>query len=441
MVSEGVRPSALFCGLQWPYFPGRSGGEIRDYHLVRALLETYRLRYFSVWDGPRGGREDPLRSRLDHWRTPDADERARARPGKIARILQHVRTKGWPVIGPRLPVDVAAHSSAVRALAPALRRTIAAAEPDLLLVSPQVNPVGRFLGSLPARTRMILGSYDVEAVRTERFAAASRGLARIAVQLDARRSEVFERENLARFDGVIAVSEVDAAIYRSRYGVLPERLVVIENGVDPEYFAFAPGNASPLSPNVVFAAAMGYPPNEDAAWRLVRHIMPRVRRSREARLTLVGQQPADGLRRQHDGEQTIVTGEVQDVRAYLAKASVACVPLRFGSGTKIKVLEAMSAGVPVVCSTVAAEGLGIVHEEHALIADSDEALAANINRVLGDPALAARLSATGRSLIEARYAWDRCLSPLLPWLDHIRSLPRGSSTGEPLAALRSTFTD
>lgn len=441
MVSEGVRPSALFCGLQWPYFPGRSGGEIRDYHLVRALLENYRLRYFSVWDGPIQGREDPLRPRLDHWRTPNADERVLTRPGKIAQILQRLRSSGWPVIGPRLPADVAAHSWAVRALAPALRRAIAAEEPDLILVSPQVNPVGRLLDSLPTQTRMILGTYDVEAVRVQRFAAASRGLKRIALQLDARRSEVFERENLARFDGIIAVSEVDAAIYRSRYGVLPERLVVIENGVDPAYFGFARRDVFPPPPTVVFAAAMGYPPNEDAAWRLVRHIMPRVRRSRAARLALVGQQPADGLRREHDGEQTIVTGEVEDVRAHLAEASVACVPLRFGSGTKIKVLEAMSAGVPVVCSTVAAEGLGIVHEEHALVADSDEALAANITRVLGDRALAARLSATGRSLIEARYAWDRCLSPLLPWLDHIRSLPRGSSTGKPKAALGATPAD
>ena len=300
--------------------------------------------------------------------------------------------------------------------------------PDFLFVSPQVNPVSGFLASRPARTRSILASYDVEAVRIERFAEAAQGLERVALRLEASRARAFERRNLATFDGVIAVSEWDASAYRSRYAVPSERLVVIENGVDPDYFTCHSPEARAGRDTVIFTGAMSYRANEDAAWRLIRAIVPRVRRSRDVRLAVVGQQPSESLRRRHDGERTVVTGAVDDVRSYLAQASVACIPLRAGSGTKIKVLEALSAGVPVVCSSIAAEGLAVIHDEHVLIADSDEGLASSVNRVIADPALARRLSAAGRSLIETRYAWDRCLKPLVPWLDHIRSLPRGASS-------------
>ena len=161
------------------------------------------------------------------------------------------------------------------------------------------------------------------------------------------------------------------------------------------------------------------------AERLATRIMPLVRRSRPGvRLLLVGQGPSPSLVARGDGALTLVTGAVEDVRPYLSEAAVACLPLVSGSGTKYKLLEALSAGTPVVCSPLAAEGLSVEHERHLLLAESDEGMAAAILRLLAQPADAVRLAHEGRRLVEARYAWDAILARLDPWLQAVSERPR-----------------
>jgi len=119
-----------------------------------------------------------------------------------------------------------------------------------------------------------------------------------------------------------------------------------------------------------------------------------------------------------------VTGPVADVRPYLAMASVACIPLVVGSGTKYKVLEAMSAGVPVVCTPVAAEGMHLEHRDHVWIAHSNNALADAVCHLLGAPDGAARMAQQARNLVVDRYSWERTLDGLDDWLERLRQLPR-----------------
>src|SRR5205823_1897401 len=125
----------------------------------------------------------------------------------------------------------------------------------------------------------------------------------------------------------------------------------------------------------------------------------------EANLWIVGQFPPDDLLARNDGRRVFVTGKVEDVRPYLASAAVMCVPLTAGSGTKYKVLESLSAGVPVVGTGLAAEGLEVMADQHLLLGESDEELAAAILRVLDNPELSARLAAQGRARVESRYTW------------------------------------
>jgi glycosyltransferase involved in cell wall biosynthesis len=153
--------------------------------------------------------------------------------------------------------------------------------------------------------------------------------------------------------------------------------------------------------------------------------MPRVRRTHpHARLTIVGQQPAPRLSAQADGRTTVVAGRVADVRPYLAEASVGCVPLLAGSGTKYKVLESLSAGVPLVCSPVAVEGLEVRAGEHLLVGETDEEIADAIVRLLDEPRLGAALARQGRALVRERYAWDGNLPRLDGWLPLLAALPR-----------------
>jgi len=248
---------------------------------------------------------------------------------------------------------------------------------------------------------------------------------------EAARAAAFERAHLRHFDGVIAVSELDRRAFVEGYGVPPERVLVVENGVDTDYFGFQKRSPS-APPDVVFVGALGYQSNAEAAWRLVRDIMPLVRKARpEARLSIVGQGPSEQLRSRHDGRLTLVTGAVGDVRPYLARATVACLPLLSGSGTKYKVLEALSAGVPVVCSPLAAEGLAVEHGRHLVVAETDRDIADAVMRLMGDPGHARGLAEAGRRLVVERYAWDVNLPRLDPWLREIAAVPRGRSAEEP----------
>jgi glycosyltransferase involved in cell wall biosynthesis len=236
-----------------------------------------------------------------------------------------------------------------------------------------------------------------------------RGITRIALRLEAHRAERFEQENLAAYDGAVAVSEVDQRIFVNDYGFSPDRVKVVENSVDPKYFSFTEREPQE-KPQIVFVSSLTYLPNQQAAWRLIRRIMPRVwREFPEACLWIVGQDPEPVLRAQSDGRGTVVTGKVDDVRPYLARASVACVPLTAGSGTKLKVLEALSTGVPWSVP-LALEGW-TSSTASICSSPSDQDLAAAIVRLVKDAGLAATLARNRRDQVERRHTWDVNLRP------------------------------
>src|SRR5262249_15976569 len=137
--------------------------------------------------------------------------------------------------------------------------------PDFLFVSPQSNPVALTLQTASGRTRFIMASYDVEAVRMQRLARSLSGVAKLAASLEARRARRFERDNLALYDGIIAVSELDRDTFIREYDFEPVRVLVVNNGVDPDYFYFAE-RLKTERPVVAFVGTLSYLPNRQAAW-------------------------------------------------------------------------------------------------------------------------------------------------------------------------------
>jgi glycosyltransferase involved in cell wall biosynthesis len=138
----------------------------------------------------------------------------------------------------------------------------------------------------------------------------------------------------------------------------------------------------------------------------VNDILPRLRRLiGDVELWIVGRSPAPEVLRL-DGGSIRVTGTVPDVVPYYERSAVAVVPLRAGSGTRLKILEAMALGRPVVSTSVGCEGLDVEHERHLLVADDAEAFARQTARLLADGALYRRLADEGRRLVEARYDWS-----------------------------------
>src|SRR5262249_12664374 len=160
------------------------------------------------------------------------------------------------------------------------------------------------------------------------------------------------------------------------------------------------------------------------ALRLIGRIMPLVwRQYPAAHVWIVGHSPDDTLLSKHDGKRVFVTGQVADVRPFLAAASVSCVPLLAGSGTKIKMLEALAAGLPVVATPLAAEGLELTDGRHLLVADSDREIANSIIRFLSEPNMAAVLAREGHDLVQRRYSWEANFAGLEDWLALLASLP------------------
>jgi glycosyltransferase involved in cell wall biosynthesis len=206
------------------------------------------------------------------------------------------------------------------------------------------------------------------------------------------------------FDTVVVVSEQE----RARLGPGARSVLVCPNGREPS--AVLPESSEPT---VAFVATMGWAPNVDAAVWLGREIWPGVlARVPGARLLLVGKDPAPAVRALA-GESIEVTGTVDDVDPYLARARVVVAPLRAGGGTRLKIMEALDVGRPVVATSLGCEGMEDLVGQGVVVADTAAAQADAIADLLLDPAHAAALGRIGHDAVKAGHSWDTALAPLL----------------------------
>jgi sugar transferase (PEP-CTERM/EpsH1 system associated) len=209
-------------------------------------------------------------------------------------------------------------------------------------------------------------------------------------------------------DGCILTSDREEAILRRHSPAT--RTAVVPNGVDID--SFQPLPIDPDPDNVVFLGVMHYRPNVDAAMYFAREILPHVLSERpNLMFTIVGGGAPDELRRLAS-RNLVLTDTVPDARPYVARAGAFVVPLRMGSGTRLKVLEGLAMGRPVVSTSLGCEGLATVDGEHVMVADDPLAFARAVLHVLDDRALAMRLGQQGRRLVEQRYDWAAVLRQL-----------------------------
>jgi sugar transferase (PEP-CTERM/EpsH1 system associated) len=229
----------------------------------------------------------------------------------------------------------------------------------------------------------------------------------------ARLMSEFERRATREFDAHVVVSERDAERLRA---LNPDaRIFVIENGVDTAYYSDAQIENAAAARNdalgrnrIVFVGSMDYHANIDGVVNFAREVWPRVRdRQPGLVFTIVGRDPAPEVRELARIPGIEVTGTVPDVRPFYREAIAAIVPLNVGGGSRLKILEAMAAGVPVVSTTLGAEGLAVQPGENILIADTSGQLAAAIISVVENESQRQHLRAAGRALISDRYDWSR----------------------------------
>jgi glycosyltransferase involved in cell wall biosynthesis len=223
------------------------------------------------------------------------------------------------------------------------------------------------------------------------------------------------------------VSDEDCRTMQTEYGATDA--VAIPTGVDLDYFSPA---ADGMEPDIVFVGSMDWLPNQDAVTYFVSQILPRIRRVVPATFTVVGRNPPESVRQHATSPYVRVTGTVDDVRPFVARAQVFVVPLRTGGGTRIKIFEAMAMGKSIVSTSVGAEGLPVTHGRDILLADDPDAFATHVIQLLQQPETRRRLGHLGRQLVASRFTWDaaaaRFSEVCLEVVQRMKNSPTGVSS-------------
>ncbi|HEY2388369.1 MAG TPA: glycosyltransferase [Candidatus Binatia bacterium] len=256
----------------------------------------------------------------------------------------------------------------------------------------------------------VLVEHDVSFVSIARSRDAARSpMARLGLGMEWMRMLRYEVAAVERADVVLTMSEDDKATL-GRY-VPTGHVTTIPNGVDCAQFAFTADGREPES--ILFVGFFRHEPNVEAVRYFCRDVLPLVQRARPVRFRIVGAYPPEVVRRLAELPGVEVTGQVDEIAPCYQRAAVFVAPVLQGSGTRLKILEAMASGCPVVSTTIGAEGLAAADGREILIADTPEAMAAAIVRVLGDAQLAARLAHAAREFVVARYDWDAIAATLV----------------------------
>ena len=375
--------------------PTTSGKRLRTFHLMVRAASRHQVVYVGrcapgseeARTAPDALRQHGIESILVHHPVPQKSGAA-----FYARLAANMFSP--------LPYSVRSHLSTP--MRQTLRDLAGRVQPDLWQF--EWAPYLDLLDGDIAGRRLVI-AHNVDTLIWQRYYETARGfLKRTFLKQQWRKFERFEQAAFRRADRVVAVSVEDARLIRERFGQ-PE-VDVVDNGIDRAYFEQAP-RLTRDPRRILFLGALDWRPNLDAVDLLLETIFPRVRAlAPEARLLIVGRNPPGGLvQRAASTPGVELHANVADVRPFLAECGTMAVPLRIGGGSRLKILEALGCGLPVVSTKVGAEGLCLesgVDYIQAEEGDMAEALA----RAIHDPAAAQALADHGRGVVLATYDWE-----------------------------------
>jgi glycosyltransferase involved in cell wall biosynthesis len=265
-----------------------------------------------------------------------------------------------------------------------------------------VSHVEQLWRRTPPRPRLVLDLDDVETIARCRALAVMpprTARARGLEAFDLLRLSRYQRRALQRFDRTLVCSE------RDRNALGGAAVDVVPNGAE------IPAHPLPDESDghtVLQVGTLSYEANVDAIRFFTRTIQPLIQREiPRLRSLIVGRAPVPEVRALHDGHAVFVEADAPSVEPYYRQATMCVVPLRFGSGTRLKILEAFALGRPVVSTTVGCEGLEVQHDRHLLIADDPVEFARLCVRLLGNAELRRRLVDSARRLVSEQHSWHR----------------------------------
>jgi len=375
--------------------PARSGAKLREFHSLRALGQSAEISYLYFIEpgaAPLTVNDLPFCREVIGVPKPPAYGVAKTAMGILGR---------WPL-------PILNYTSAEMSIA--VSKTMDARDFDIIHLD-SIHMI-RYALAATERKRSLRAIYNWHNIESEamlRYSATTTSLARRKYALaTAAKLLVLETKILHEAFGHIVCSRREREKLRR---IAPAaRIEVVENGVDTAYFAqkvtAIPGASRR---QIVFVGAMDYFPNSEAAVFFANSVWPRMRSSLGVtELTIVGANPGPLVIALSKPGSVKVTGMVPDVRPYYRGALAAVVPLRTGAGTRLKILEAMAAGVPVISTPLGAEGLEVTDGENILLVDPDdtEGWIERVANLAESPALSEKLIAGGLELVQTRYDWE-----------------------------------
>ncbi|HEX4885202.1 MAG TPA: TIGR03087 family PEP-CTERM/XrtA system glycosyltransferase [Casimicrobiaceae bacterium] len=372
-------------------FPPKRGGKIRPFNMIRHFAREHEVTVCSLVRSDAEAREG---------------EGLAAHCKRFEMVRVHAPAQMLRMVA-RLPTSVPSSFGYFHApeLARRIREAVARERFDLAFV--HCSSVARYVEDVDVPKILDFG--DMDSQKWREYAQSKTFPLSWGYGLEAWKLEREEARLARRFDFCTATTRAEwQTLDGLRTGTPTDWF---PNGVDSDYFA--PSQAPYDVDRIAFVGRMDYYPNQECMFRFCAEVMP-ILRARRPSLTLaiVGADPTPAVRRLGDQPGVIVTGSVPDVRPYLHESALMVAPLNIARGTQNKILEAMAAGVPVVTSSVAAGGVDASAPEHFLVADTPQAYADAIVRVLEHPHERARLAQAGRARMLSHHAWTRSMARL-----------------------------
>ena len=373
-------------------FPPVGGGQLRTYHLVRALATRHDVTFVGfTYDSTPESAPFPLQVVCVPWEWPDLYRQMyygdAISSQRASERLANKIDEPWFVSCLQSPP-----------MEETLRR-VARDGFDLALI--EHTNMARFLPALPRNTPKVLDLVDVHTLMAQRTAESKSGNEKVEASREADRTLRFERAVASQCTLCLTCSGLEAFAVRRWLGT--ENVLAIPNGVDTSFFA--PTEDRPTSGYLLFTGRMDYEPNIESVQYFGTEMLPLIRREiPEAKLHIVGANPTAEVNRLIS-ESVTVHGYVPDMRPYFRSAEVVVVPLLCGGGTRVKVLEAAASGKAIVSTPLGVEGLEFSHGEDLVVAQSGSDFAGAVIALARDQARRRQLGRRARQA-SLQYDWD-----------------------------------
>ena len=374
----------------WFPFPLSQGSKIRAYYLIRAAARYHDTALISF-------AEEPIESSwIDHiHQFCNQVKLVEKNPFATTRIE---RVRGWFSKEPSFVRS--AYSKEMDAL---VREFADEWKPDRIVAftfvmgayALRANRASSFIDVDNFMSQMMFEAYkEAEDVRTK-----------VRRYLAWRKFLNYEKWLYDQYDRCLVVTDKDRDSLCTQLGLNPEKICVIPNGVDTDYNF--PMGEPPDENTLIFNGSLRYEANFDAVAHFLEDIFPEIRNENPlVRLSITGRNDGVPFERLPNLDQVDFTGYLDDIRPVVRRSWVCVVPLRMGGGTRLKILEAMALGTPVVSTSKGAEGLDVSSGKNILIADNPGEFAIHVTRLLRDPMLRQTLSLNASQLVKEKYGWE-----------------------------------